>query len=123
MPGSVRIRRGSRGVVAELLAQLADVHAQVVALGAVPGSPDLAQQVLLREQLARDGATSCSSSVELGAREVHGLAVAASPAAGEVDLEVVDADHGAARRGRCGTRRNAARIRARSSSVSNGFVT
>src|SRR6476660_3157889 len=38
---------GTGGVVAELLAELADVHPQVVALRAVTRSPHLAQEVLL----------------------------------------------------------------------------
>ena len=60
---------------------------------------------------------------ELGARQVHRLVAARHEPAGEIDLEVVDADHD--RRGdrRCGTRRSAARMRASSSSVSNGLVT
>ena len=44
-------RRGLR-VVAELLAQRSDVGAQVRRLGAVPLTPDLAQQPLMGEELA-----------------------------------------------------------------------
>ena len=59
---------------------------------------------------------------ELGAGEVHGLAVAGDAPAGEVDLESSTRTTSAPGVG-CGTRRSAARIRASSSSVSNGFVT
>ena len=87
MPGSVRIRRGPGRVVAELLAQLAHVHPQVVALGPVARAPHLAQQVLLREELAGI-ARQLLEQRELGAGEVHGLARPGHEPPGEVDLEV-----------------------------------
>ena len=111
-----------RGVVAELLAQLTDVDAQVVALGAVLRAPHLAQQQLLGEQLARVAHEQLEQR-QLGAREVHRLAVARDAPAREVDLEVVDAHERRRGRSRAAPRRSVARTRASSSSVSNGLVT
>src|SRR5262249_13875976 len=63
-------------VVTELAPQLPDVHAQVVALGAVPAPPHLSQQVLVREQLPRLGGELLEQR-ELGLGQVHDVAVAA----------------------------------------------
>ena len=90
MPGSVRISRGCRGVVAEFLAQLTDVHTQVVALAAVTLTPDFAQQVFLGQQLARmahEDLEQHASSVRVRCTTAPS---ASHTAAGEVDLDAVD---------------------------------
>src|SRR5437667_2807192 len=87
-----------RGVVAELLAELTHIDAQVVALAAVALTPDLTQEVLLCQELARVADEELEQR-ELCARQVYGGAVEAHAPPGEVDLDAVDA-HERGRRAR-----------------------
>src|SRR3954464_13958230 len=66
-------------VVAELLTQLADVHAEVVALGPVPRTPYLAQQEFVCEQLPGMAHEELQER-ELGPGQVDRLTAAGHPA-------------------------------------------
>ena len=113
---------GRLGVVAELLAQRPHVGAQVGGLGSVPLTPHLPQEPLVGEELAWVRHQRLEQPV-LGRRQVHLLAVAGDESPREVDLEVPEG-HAPAAAGSSGClRRIAARARASSSSIPNGFVT
>src|SRR5579862_4208326 len=73
--------------VLELGPEPADVHAGVLSLGLVAGSPDLAQQHGVAEELARRQGQLAEEG-ELGRREVDGLAALGHELGVKVD------DHG-----------------------------
>src|SRR5690349_12430186 len=82
-PGLGLNQARARRVVTELLAQLRDVHPQIVALGPVPRAPHLVQQVLLRQELPGI-AHQLLEQHQLRAGKVHRLARPSQPPTGEL---------------------------------------
>ena len=116
---------GCRGVVLERRAQPVDVDVDRPRLARVVVAPDVLEQLVAGEHLARV-AEEEREQLERLRLDRQRLAVAQEAVAGEVDLDPAEVDDrrpAAVGAAACSERRNSARIRADSSRRLNGFVT
>ena len=123
-PRTVCRNCGRRRVRLDLAAQPVDVDVHRPRLAAVVVAPDVLEQLVAGEHLARVAEQEREQLERLGL-ERHGLAVAQHAVAGEVDLHPAEVDQRRRRRPprACSARRKIARIRAVSSRRLNGLVT
>ena len=98
MPGSVRMICGSSGSLFDLLAQLADIDAQILRVLGVRRPPDGGQDLLVRQDLAGMAGKE-REQLEFLRRQLDLGAGACDAMANDVDLEI--ASHAAPASPRC----------------------